>query len=234
VAPKTFNHENASKHPVPLPFRGIMVAMVANIFKPGDKKVLSIAEINGLISAGMNIHRNILPYIRIDKDTSPQESQILITANKLAVLVGDVLLAKANSLTANLENPKAAAKISDMLSEISQNSVDTMKSTSSDEKLKDHSILLWKECCETVVMVAGGDQEEYRIVGQFIEQVGKSYVSLVEEDNSKSFDHKMKAMQYLDELESYKQEMAENINLIRSLTQAFLPIDWVEPQTVKI
>lgn len=38
VAPKTLDGENAEKHPVPLPFRGIIVAMVGSIFKPGDKK----------------------------------------------------------------------------------------------------------------------------------------------------------------------------------------------------
>merc|ERR1712061_338483 len=88
VAPTTLVHDNASKHPVPLPFRGIIVAMIASIFKTGDKKVLSIAEINGLISAGMNIHRNILP--QIPKTGSKRENSILLTANKLAVLVGDV------------------------------------------------------------------------------------------------------------------------------------------------
>merc|ERR1712178_599316 len=84
VAPKTLVHDNASKHPVPLPFRGIIVAMIGSIFKPGDKKVSSIAEINGLISAGMNIHRNILPHIP-KTGTSKQENAVLLTANKLAV-----------------------------------------------------------------------------------------------------------------------------------------------------
>merc|ERR1712156_1297527 len=175
VAPITLVHDNASKHPVPLPFRGIIVAMIGSIFKTGDKKVLSIAEINGLISAGMNIHRNILP--QIPKTGSKRENSILLTANKLAVLVGDVLLAKANEITANLENPKAAAKISDMLSEISQISVDKCKNHIKPSKDNiDHSILLWRECCETVVMVAGGDKEEYKLIGNFIEYVGVSYV----------------------------------------------------------
>lgn len=247
VAPKTLVHENSGKHPVPLPFRGIIVAMVASIFKPGDKKVLSIAEINGLISAGMNIHRNILPYI--PKSGSKQENTVLLTANKLAVLVGDVLLAKANELTAELENPKAAAKISDMLSEISQISVDKnrnnnstienktdfdSKNQNSTNKIIDHSTVLWRECCETVVMVAGGDKQEYNIIGEFIEHVGSSYICLVEEKLGESFDHKLKALDCLDKLEVCRHEMAENINLLKGLTQAFLPIDWVEPQMVKV
>ena len=208
--------------------------MIGSIFKPGDKKVLSIAEINGLISAGMNIHRNILPQI---PTTGPKhENAVLLTANKLAVLVGDVLLAKANEITANLENPKAAAKISDMLSEISQISVDKCKNHIKDPSSKnniDHSILLWRECCETVVMVAGGDKEEYKLIGNFIEYVGTSYVNLVEEDLKSSFQNKIKALECLDELEKvHRHEMAHNINLLRSLTQAFLPIDWI-PETVK-
>merc|ERR1712178_355534 len=187
VAPKTLVHDNASKHPVPLPFRGIIVAMIGSIFKPGDKKVLSIAEINGLISAGMNIHRNILPQI---PTTGPKhENAVLLTANKLAVLVGDVLLAKANEITANLENPKAAAKCKNHI-----------KDPSSKNNI-DHSILLWRECCETVVMVAGGDKEEYKLIGNFIEYVGTSYVNLVEEDLESSFQNKIKALKCLDELE---------------------------------
>jgi len=236
VAPKTLDGENAKKHPVPLPFRGIIVAMVGSIFKPGDKKVLSIAEINGLISAGMNIHRNILPHI--PQSSSKQENQVLTTANKLAVLVGDVLLAKANELTAELENPKAAAKISDMLSEISQISVKTQNSKNTDTTGKDidHSTVLWRECCETVVLVAGGGKEEYQIIGEFIENVGNSYVFLVENDHKSSFEHKVRALKCLDELEVFRHQVAEktSINLLRGLTKAFLPIDWVEPVTVKV
>jgi len=238
VAPKTLDGENAKKHPVPLPFRGIIVAMVGSIFKPGDKKVLSIAEINGLISAGMNIHRNILPHI--PQSSSKQENQVLTTANKLAVLVGDVLLAKANELTAELENPKAAAKISDMLSEISQISVETQniysQNTDKTGKDIDHSTVLWRECCETVVLVAGGEKEEYQIIGDFIENVGNSYVYLVENDHKMSFEHKVRALRCLDELEVFRHQVAEkkSINLLRGLTKAFLPIDWVEPLTVKV
>lgn len=240
VAPKTLDGENAEKHPVPLPFRGIIVAMVGSIFKPGDKKVLSIAEINGLISAGMNIHRNILP--RIPSTGLKQENQVLTTANKLAVLVGDVLLAKANELTAELENPRAAAKISDMLSEISQISVKTQDISSQNTNNQnctqdiDHSTVLWRECCETVVLVAGGEQVEYQIIGDFIENVGKSYVCLVENDHKSSFERKVRALECLDELEVFRHQVAEkkSINLLRGLTKAFLPIDWVEPVTVKV
>lgn len=221
VAPSTCqNHENAAKHPVPLPFRGIIVAMIGAIFKPDDKKVLSIAEINGLISAGMNIHRNILPQIT----QTGQDKVILSTANKLAVLVGDVLLAKANSLTAELENPAAAAKISEMLSEVSQMSVD---------RAHDHSTVLWRECGETVVLVAGGSSEEYEVIGEFIENIGLSYVALVENDYNSAYEKKQQALASLDKLEFHRHQMADKINLLRSLTQAFLPIDWISPEVVR-
>merc|ERR1711990_533333 len=82
VAPQTSINPNANNHPIPLPFRGIIVALVASIFKPGDAKVLSIAEINGLMSAGFNIHRHILP--KIEEELSRQNATVLTTANKLA------------------------------------------------------------------------------------------------------------------------------------------------------
>merc|ERR1712048_1351621 len=66
-----------------------------------------------------------------------------VKINKLAILGGDFVLAKACQLLADLESPKAVEKIAESLSHISQNAA-------SDQ---DHSDLLLQNCCEAIVII---------------------------------------------------------------------------------
>lgn len=207
------SHPNSKNIPVPLAFRGILVALIAKVFsttnnQPQQKKLLLLAEINGLLEAGFNIHHHMLPQSGTDLVTK--------TANKLGVLVGDACLAKAASLISELDHPAAAHKISETLAQVS---VSLMVPG------KEHSDRLLKDCCETVVMLAKGKREEFDLVACFVEQLCFAYVALLEEDYEKCLQCKMAAVEALDRLGKWRPESNDHIDTIRNLTQAFLPVE---------
>lgn len=139
-------HPNSSQYPVPLPFRGLVISLLGGLIcenggkvevvEDGEKysAVQVIAEINGLIEAALNIHRNI---------TQSSQDKISNNMNKMAVLGGDYCLAKACQLLSKLSSPEAVEKISFTLSAISQRASGDVE----------HSNLLLKSCCETLVIL---------------------------------------------------------------------------------
>lgn len=239
--------DNSKVHPVPLAFRGVLISLLGNLIynyentihlekgsqNKAQNEVQTIAEINGLIECAMNLHRNISQFSDTDK--------LGVKINKLAILGGDFVLAKACQLLADLESPKAVEKIAESLSHISQNAA-------SDQ---DHSDLLLQNCCEAIVIIDADRslliqntetdaenpenlnseiistkiKETTEKVIKFIGNLNQAYLALLEEDNDKAYSCKKQCLELLDSFEVTKVEKLEYKELLMHLVHAFLPVE---------
>ena len=80
-------HPNSNLYPVPLPFRGLIISLLGGLIREAhqpsnwtETSVQAIAEINGLMEAAINIHRNI---------TGMSGDKMSNSMNKMAVLMNE-------------------------------------------------------------------------------------------------------------------------------------------------
>lgn len=242
-------HPNSSAYPVPLPFRGLVITLLGGLLDEGSLRSVSetsvtnsnsknteklstvqtVAEINGLIEAALNIHRNIC---------NSTTDKITNGMNKMAVLVGDYCLAKACQLLSGLSSPEAVEKISSTLSVNSQRaSLDL-----------EHSNLLLKNCCETLVIIS--EQNEHKQtrndetemnrprssrrkdIANFAENLNNAHNSLLDNKIAEAFHYKNACLQFLHDFETTtstdKNETATSEDyriLLINLVNAFLPVE---------
>lgn len=231
-------HPNQKNHPVPLPFRGMVISLLGSLISSVQsnqnspekisKSVQTLAEINGLIEAAINIHRNIHQKSEnLSQQISAQEQKFLLKINKLAVLVGDYCLARACELLANLNNPEAVYQIANTLSEISANS----------SVGEEHSNLLLASCCETIFIVDENSKNSENsrsdlLVSQeqvknFAKNLGQAHLSLLDDNLQSAYQHKQLCLEFLDNFDDnlINVETLEYKKLLQHLIEAFLPIE---------
>jgi len=229
-SPATGIHVKESNAPLTLPLKGTAMGLIALLFQPQtgsqDYRLKSIPEIHGLIEAGINIQNTLTPRLGSLPEKVRMEHEQL---NKLALLGSDYLLAYANDLVAKLDHPKASEKISDALSKSVQLAM--VKSVTGVDVMKNYAVWLFKECGETIVLLADGTAEEMRLVSKLLESLYRALYSVWDEDNTEAYNHKQAALECLDQLQTTR-PFPELYPVFNNLIRAAIPIELGKQATV--
>jgi len=218
-APEIGIHPGEANNPLLLSYRPTILALVAQIYKPNNDMINSIVHIYSCIDAGLNIQKTLSDKISGLKHKKRQELHTKL--NMLGIIGSDYLLAFANELVARLDHPEASEKISNALSTIAQLAIIEHEQP---DPLKNTMAHLWKECAETIVLVADGTPEELALIGHLFKTMSRGLYALWSDDSAEAVTCKLETMEILSNIEAMRPDSTEYVSQLRSLILASIPV----------